>query len=511
MHSLTVADLLRSHALSYPQQTASVYGQRRHSYPQLQQRTTQLASALLNNGIGAGGRLLWLGQNSDRLLELVLAAAKLGAIICPANWRLSSDELVGIIDDMQPHAVFWQQEEINDNVQAARTRSGNQGLWLRADGIDADDEYEALLAKGDCIDREQPVDPDSPLLQIYTAAFTGKPRGALLSHRAILAQSLMLAMLQDIDSRYVFLNSGPLFHVGTWMATWPTFLMAGTNVFARRVEPEELCRLIDAERCTGAFLVSSTQQQMVEINKDGRYNLKSLHGHSGSPEWNAMITPGESRWYRQFSGYGQSETLGLIAFNGLCGPSLGGSGRASPLALVRIFDEEGRDMPAGEVGEIVVRGPTVMNGYYRHGEAPEQRTLNGWHRTNDLGRREADGSISFIGPKQRMIKSGVENIYPAELEKCIRELPGVRDCAIIGIPDAQWIQTVKAIVVLERDDAQSEASIIEHCRSRLASYKKPRAVVFVDSIPKIGFAHDYDKLDNDFGGGNYPGSNTRSR
>jgi long-chain acyl-CoA synthetase len=224
-----------------------------------------------------------------------------------------------------------------------------------------------------------------------------------------------------------------------------------------------------------------------------------------------MVSPGDSRWFRSFRGYGQSETVGLITVSAFSGDTIGTHGRPSPVALVRIFDDEGRDVPAGEVGEIVVRGPTVMTGYHQKGGEPLTRTVNGWHRTNDLGRREADGSISFIGPKMRMIKSGVENIYPAEVEGCIRKLSGVKDCAIIGVPDPKWIQTVKAIVVLEQPGAQTEASVIAHCRQHLASYKKPAAVVFVESIPKQGFANDYDRLDAEFGGGNYPGGNTRSR
>jgi acyl-CoA synthetase (AMP-forming)/AMP-acid ligase II len=251
---------------------------------------------------------------------------------------------------------------------------------------------------------------------------------------------------------------------------------------------------------------------MVALNQGGKYNLKSLVTHRGSEGWNAMVTLGTTRWHRQFAGYGQSETMGLVSIGGFTTPGVGTHGRPSPLAVIKIFDDEGKEVPVGETGEIVVRGYTVMNGYHQKDGEPLERTINGWHRTNDLGRREKDGSISFIGPKQRMIKSGVENIYPSELEGCIRKLEGVADVAVIGIPDERWIQTVKAIVVLKAAGAQNEKSVIEHCKQYLASYKKPSSVVFVDSIPKKDiYFNDYDKLDAKFGGGNYPGGNTRSR
>ena len=151
-----------------------------------------------------------------------------------------------------------------------------------------------------------------------------------------------------------------------------------------------------------------------------------------------------------------------------------------------------------------------MNGYWNRPDENAERQRNGWHHTNDLGKREADGSISFVGPKTRMIKSAAENIYPIEVERCIATHPDVAECAVIGIPDPKWVQSVKAIVV-PRDGAEISAdSVIEHCRAHIASYKKPRTVEFVDELPKQGWAVDYDALDERFGGGNYPGGRVRS-
>jgi acyl-CoA synthetase (AMP-forming)/AMP-acid ligase II len=163
------------------------------------------------------------------------------------------------------------------------------------------------------------------------------------------------------------------------------------------------------------------------------------------------------------------------------------------------------------VGEIAVRGPIVMNGYWRRPEINAHRRRGGWHHTNDLGRRESDGTLTFVGPKTQMIKSGVENIYPAEVEACLRLHASVAECAIIGIPDPRWIQTVKAIVKLKPDCQASAQDLIEHCRAHIASYKKPTTVAFADVIPRNAMgAVDYKALDAAYGGGNYPGMSTRT-
>ena len=200
----------------------------------------------------------------------------------------------------------------------------------------------------------------------------------------------------------------------------------------------------------------------------------------------------------------------MLTYNALGVGGIGTHGRPSPVVQVRIVDPDDRELPDGETGEIVARGATVMNGYWSRPELNESRGRNGWHHTNDLGRRETDGTITFVGPKTRMIKSAAENIYPAEVETCISSHPDVAVCAVIGVPDPTWTQTVKAIVVTRDGRALTAGDVIEHCRERIASYKKPRTVEFVDALPRAGFAVDYDALDAQFGGGGYPGGRNRS-
>jgi long-chain acyl-CoA synthetase len=337
------------------------------------------------------------------------------------------------------------------------------------------------------------------VLLLYTAAFDGTPNGALLTHAGIIAQNLVFMGLNRVTAQDVYLNSGPLFHIGTFWNTLVTFHAGGTNVFVRRVDVEEICKLIESERCTGAYLLPQTREQVDEANRDGRWDLSTLDARPLSP------------WWRRPGGYGQTELVGMATYMCIGGDAIGVHGRPHPLARVRIVDEDGHERAPGEVGEIVVRGPTVMAGYHARPELTASRQRDGWHHTNDLGRREPDGSITFVGPRTMMIKSAAENIYPAEVEGCLATHPAVREAAVIGVPDPVWTQRVTAVVALHTGAAASAEEIIEHCRAHIASYKKPRTVEFVDALPRLlSGAVDRDRLDEMFGGGGYPGGTNRS-
>lgn len=499
-----LGDLLREHRRSWPGQVALVDGEVRLTYAELDDRVNRAAEALAEAGVGTGDRILWLGQNSFRIVELLLAAAKLGAILCPANWRQTADEMAFLLGDLDPSVVVWQEHEIGETVRGARGRVEGRARWLQHDG-NGPDSYEAFAASGPAADAERAVDPDAPVLLLYTAAFDGRPNGALLNHTALIGQALIIGRLSDVDSSFVYLNCGPMFHVATLFSTLATLVHAGTNVFTPRVDAEELCRLIEAERCTGAFLVGPTLRQIRDLNRDRRYDISSLRAPRGRDEWNDMITVDTSPWARHPGGYGQTEVVGMLTFAALGAGALGGHGRTSPLMQVRIVDPDDREVAAGETGEITCRGPLVMNGYWNRPQETARRFRNGWHHTNDLGRREADGSLTFVGPKTRLIKSAAENIYPAEVESAIRSHADVADCAVIGVPDRQWTQSVTAIVVVREGATVTVDDLVAHCRDRIASYKKPRRVEFVDAIPRAGFAVDYEALDVRFGGGGYPG------
>jgi acyl-CoA synthetase (AMP-forming)/AMP-acid ligase II len=511
LHSLTLGDLLRENRRRFPQRAALVCGEARLSFPALDERVNRLANALAASGFGAGDRLLWLGQNCHRVLECLFAAAKLGGVVCPANWRQTAPELAFVIDDLDARVVVWQDAEIGDAVRVARELCTSRGRWLQHDGEALGDEsYEAFLASGAPDDPDRDVDLMAPVLAIYTAAFSGRPNAALISHLGFILEDFAVAMLQRVDADTVYLNSGPLFHIGSFMTTMATFHLGGTNVMMGRFDAKEFCRLVDAERCTAAYVVGPIMDRVLEANSDRRYDLSSLRT-PGSKEWNEMVTPEVTPWSRDTGGYGQTEVNGLVTFRGVGGIGEGSHGRTLPVAQLRVVGPDGAELGPGEVGELVVRGPTAMVAYYKRPELNAHRQRDGWHHTSDLGRREPDGSITFIGPMTTMIKSGVENIYPAEVEAAIARHPGVEAVCVIGVPDPVWDQSVKAVVVRRAGHDVTEDEIIEHCKAEIASYKKPRLVEFTDALPldAVGFV-DRAAVDEAFGGGGYPGpSRTR--
>jgi long-chain acyl-CoA synthetase len=501
---LTLGDILREHRLARPGGVAAVCGDVRYSWADLDRRVGGLAAGLASLGVGAGDRILWLGQNCHRLLELLLASGRLGAACCPANWRQSPEELAFLLDDLEPCVVLWQDAEIGERVAKARAASTAAGAarWIRHDDPGPEG-YEALL--GAEPPPAEAVDPEAPVLILYTAAFAGRPNGALLPQRALLAQGFAGTALGLAEPDDVYLNCGPLFHVGTFKATLATFFAGGTNVFTPRVDAEELCRLVSVHRCTGAFLQPPTVDAMVETNRDGRFDLSSLRAKAGPPPWNAMVTVDDRPLPR--SGYGQTELAGVVTYVDPAVPSRGTAGRPGPLARIEIMGPDGEVLAPGAVGEIVVRGPMVMTGYHRRPELTAARRRGGWHHTGDLGRREPDGSLTFVGPMTRLIKSAAENVYPAEVEACLRSHPAVAEAAVIGVPDPAWGQSVKAIVVpADGAGALDAAALVAHCRDRIASYKKPRIVEFAESLPRKNGTVDYDTLDERYGGGGYPGT-----
>jgi acyl-CoA synthetase (AMP-forming)/AMP-acid ligase II len=507
----TLPALLGEHARNRPDGLAVVCGEVRRTWSELESQVLQLAGALRGAGVGAGDRVLWMGQNCHRVLETMAACAHLGAVFCPINWRQSSAELAFVLDDATPTVVFWQEEEVGATIRAALDVARAPARWIRHDGVAStpgEESFDEFLGSFALQTPDACAEPGTAALMIYTGAFAGHPHGALLSNRALLTVGVANAMVRGMRPDDVFLNSGPLFHLGTWMCTLAAYFLGATNVFVPRVDAEHLLRTIADHRCTGAFLMPTTITDLIVLNHTARADLKSLRWPRSTPEWDAMVTVDDSPWAQRPGGTGQTEVGGMVTFTALGGEGL--HGRPFPLVELRIVNPEGIDVPPGEVGEMVVRGPMVMNGYHDRPAINAEKFRGGWYHTGDLARRHGDGSVTFIAPMSRMIKSAAENIYPAEVEACLRQHPAVRFAAVIGVPDDRWAQSVKAIVVLEDGASAEPDELIDHCRASIASYKKPRFVTFVEELPMREFGIDYDTLDATHGGGGYPGGGNRS-
>ncbi|EHB50328.1 o-succinylbenzoate--CoA ligase [Mycolicibacterium rhodesiae JS60] len=505
MPDLTLSDICSEHRRRFPERLAVIDGGTRLTWPEFDDRVNRAARLLADRGVGRGDRVLWLAQSSSRFLELMMACARLGAMICPANWRQSADELAFVINDFDPAVIIWQALEVGDQMSAAHALAGGDAHWIQHDSDEADG-YERLLAGYSAEPVPTSAQPHDALLVIYTAAIIDRPAGSMLSQHNLLSMAMLTGRATEADHESVFVNSGPLFHIGNFQFdSLPVFLMGGTNIYVRRVDEEELLTLIAGEKVTSAFLMPPTIFTMLELNKTAGKDISSLKAGPFSPFWGEALPPDTRPWAKHTGGFGQTEVTGLALLNAWGGGGIGNAGRPSPLCQVRILAADGSEVPDGTAGEIAIRGDTVHLGYWNRPEVNAERFRDGWWLTRDRGRREADGTIEFMGTLTRMIKSAAENIYPPEVERCLLSHPAVRDAAIIGVPDPQFAQSVKAILVLEPGQELRAEDVIEYCRSRIASYKKPKFVEFVDEIPKVNGRADYDALDGRFGGGGYPG------
>lgn len=504
-HHMTLADVCRENGRRFPLNEAVVDGDTRLNWREFDKRVDCVAHVLDDLGVTRGARILWLAQSSFRFLETLTAAGRLGAIVCPANWRQSADELAFVIDDLAPTLVLWQEEEIGEAVRAARELATADAIWIRHDDAGPDG-YEARVAAASSVPVDRPVSPDDALMLVYTAALIDRPAGSLLSHRNLLSMALVTGEFTGATSDSVFLNSGPLFHVANHqLESMPVYLRGGKNVYIRRSDAESILRIVHREKVTCAFLMPPTIAEIRRINKEAQLDIATLKSGAFAAMWADDLPSDMTPWGQRPGGYGQTEVTGLVTLKAVA-PGIGSAGRPTAIAQVRVVDPAGREVADGETGEIVVRGDCVHLGYWRRPEVNKQRFLpSGWWRTTDLGRKEADGSLSFVGTMTRIIKSAAENVYPVEVEACLTSHPAVRAAAVIGVPDPAYVQSVKAVVVLDQTTSASAEDLRNYCKSRIASYKKPKFIEFVDELPMIGGRPDYDALDIEHGGGGYPG------
>lgn len=504
VHRYGLGDLLSEQARSRPDMVAAIDGEESFTFAELDERVNRLAGVLRAKGVAYGDRVLWLGQNSSRVLEALLASARVGAIFCPANWRWSTEELQFALEDFDPKVVFWQEAEIGGNASEARKNWQRPSeRWICHDGCSGTENYEHLIEHADPEADFAPVETSTPLLAIYTAGFSGRPAAALLSHEALMIMAWLGMQGQAINEECGYLVSGPMFHIGVMMGCLGTFLAGGKNVFVARVEAERLLQSIDRYKLTHAFIPAPTIAQMREANADSRYDTSSLFEQPDMSDYlMPLVMPKHAPSMQRLGGYGQTEIGGLASTLWLGGS---GAGRAAPFMMFKIVDDDGDELERGQTGEIMARGPLVMCGYWNRPEENERRVVGGWHRTNDLGKRADDGSLIFVGPKTTMIKTGIENVYPAEVENVLRAHPGVADACVIGVPDPKWDQNVKAVVVRAEGKETTAEELIAHCREMLASYKKPKLVTFVDSLPRNAQGQvDRKAVDLAHDGGGYP-------
>lgn len=491
LRSFTLHDLINRNARLYGSNTALVFGDQRVTHAQYAERTARLAAGLADAGVGQGDRLAILAPNCLEYVDLFGAAAQLGAIVVPINWRLSAEEVAYVIEDVAPKVLI-----AADEFKALVPQEGMAGTLRYSLG--------AALAPWQSVselylERDKPeadlpeVADDCGFVIIHTAAVGGRPRGALLSHRGLIAASLQTQLAWRLTSADVNLGVLPLFHVaaiGFLLATQ----QAGGATLLTRFDPPSLVKHIDED---GGSLIGTFPPMLGALldaaaaQGSALANLRVVSGID-VPETIARLRttcPQATFW----SAYGQTETSGSVSLAPF-DERPGSAGRPTALNTVAVVDELDRPLPTGATGEIVVRGPMVFQGYW-HREADNAFTFrNGWHHTGDMGRIDAEGYLWYSGrsPAKELIKPGGENVYPVEVERAILEHPALAQVVVIGVPDVQWGEAVKAICVLKAGHTLSAEELIEFVGGRIARYKKPKHVVFVSALP-LGSADSIDR------------------
>ena len=470
---------------------AVVDGERRLTYGHLNRRVNQLARSLQVLGLKHGDRCAILAYNCHEYVEVIFAVAKLGLILVPLNWRLSPSELAFNLSDSGSETLFFDSEFAEVITQLREKTTINRMIVLGHEpGPDADAYEEILSQQPDAEPQaDQPAVLDDAHIIMYTAGTTGKPKGAVLSQGASFWNATNLTVDMNFTQNDRNLSVLPMFHIGgIGLFTLPVLYMGGTVVIQRTFDPEQTLNLLKKENITLFFGVAAVFLFLIQHSD---FNSKAFAKvrvvmSGGAPLPESLVRQYDEAGIVLQQGFGMSEAAPSIATlsKNLALKKAGSIGRALFHVEARVVDDEMNDLPAGYEGELVIRGPNLMQGYWNRPEATKDAFEGGWFHTGDVARMDEDGDLYIVDRKKDMFISGGENVYPAEVENAIFELSQVAETAVIGAKDERWGEVGRAIVALKPGEQLTEEEIIEFLKERLAKYKVPKNVVFVESLPR---------------------------
>ena len=505
IRDFTVYDLICNNARNYPKREAIVFKETRLTFGQFKERCDRLAAGLLAAGIRKGDRLGVVAQNCDEFMVLYGAAAKIGAIVLPVNWRFQQDEVEFVLNDCTPRLVFAGPEYRGMVGEIAGRITSIEGCYALGGG-DVPAGFRAFeeLSSGAGSQEEFDLPAETGFVIIHTAAVAGRPRGALLSQSNVVHANLQMMVANGLGFDDCFICILPLFHIAALSMAMAVMHAGGKNVIVERFDPELILNLIEKERGTTLFHFAPILQMLAEkYEEKGRsHDLSSLRNIGGLDSPDNIFRFKELVPEAKFStGYAQTEALPVTG--GLMEERLGSAGKPSPLTRVALFDDYDNEVPVGTPGEICVRSPVVFLGYWGLDEETAYTLRNGWHHTGDIGRFDEDGYLWFVKRKaeKELIKPGGENVYPIEVEKTILAHEAVAEVSVIGVPDKKWGEAIKAVCVLRPGKSLEARELIDFVAGKIARYKKPQYVVFVDSLPKTAMGEiDRDQVKKEQGG-----------
>jgi fatty-acyl-CoA synthase len=503
---LTPLRFLRYAEQQFPARTAVVCNEHRYTYAQFADRARHLAGALRQAGVKPGDRVAFLSTNCHRLLEAYYGVLEAGAVLLPLNIRLSAGELGYILNDSGASILFVEKqflplvEAFRKDLTTVKTfcllEGAPEAPWL------APHDYDRLLAAATphALDITA-IDENTVAELFYTSGTSANPKGVMLTHRNIYLHALNTCMAFRIPNANVELHIIPLFHANGWGVAHFLTLLGGKHVMIQRFDAKEVFRLIEKEGANTCSLVPIMATVLVNCPERKNYNLSSLTrivigGAASSP---TLVREVEETFHCEcFSGYGLTETSPTLSISPMklgmgwegeqryAGQAM--TGYAVPGVEMRVVDANDNDVPRDgqSIGEIVARGDGIMEGYWGQPEASAEVLRGGWFHTGDMATLDKDGYFLIVDRKKDIIVSGGENISSLELEKTILAHPAVLEAGVIPVPDEKWGEVPKALIVLKPNASVTEAELIEFSRSRLAHYKCPRSIDFVDSLPKTG-------------------------
>jgi fatty-acyl-CoA synthase len=470
-----------------PQRTALVYEDQSVTYAELDRHVSRAAHALRALGVNHGDRVAYLDLNHPRFFVTMFAAARLGAIFVPLNFRLTAPELSFIVNDAGVHTLVHD-EMFAPVIDQIRDEIGVRNLvcTVPRDGVRG---WEEVLHDQRDSGLDSQVATDEVAVIMYTSGTTGRPKGAMLTHGNFLWNDINALLGYDTLADDRTLVVAPLFHIGGLNVTPLTaFLKGATVVLERSFDPTRVLELIPRHRITTMFGVPAMFLFMSQHPAFPTADLSSVRSFicGGAPVPEALIRLYGDRGITFAQGYGLTETAPFASIVPVdrALDKIGSAGVPPFFTDVACVDDRDQPVPAGERGEVVVRGPNVMKGYWNRPEATAEVMRNGWFHTGDVGVMDDEGYLYIVDRKKDMIISGGENVYPAEVEDAIYKHPDVAEVAVIGMADQRWGETVCAIVVARPGTAPTERDIVDFVQDKLARYKQPRTVVFTDVLPR---------------------------
>ncbi len=473
----TVWSLFASRAAVTPERIAVADGTRAISYAELAARAVSCAAALTARGVGPGDRIALLSENRIEVLEVLLAAARLGAIVACQNWRLAPPELAHCIALVEPAVV------VTSSRHQAKLTTDKPTLVLGPD-------YEQALAAGAAI-AASPVDPESPLVILYTSGTTGLPKGAVINHRAQIVRNLVTRAEFGVQPDDTFVAWSPLYHMGAVDNSLGTLMTGGTVIVVDGFDVDRLCELVATTALGWLLLMPGMVGRFAtELARRG-ITAKSVRVCGVMAD---LVPAAEIAAITRLLGAPYANTFGATETGcPPCSSSLIPIGVApaklskvqSPFCEVRLVDADDREVPVGTPGELAMRGPTLFSGYWSAPDTNAHDFRGGWFHMGDVFVRNPDGTLDFVDRVKYLIKSGGENVYPAEIERVLLRDPRVAECAVVRLKDPKWGEVPVAFVA-RGDESLDEATLFALCRGELAGYKQPKQIRFItlDEFPR---------------------------